>query len=295
MSVVTNQSVVVQNVDMKSVTSFCIGGLAKKVYYPSSIEEVIETVHEAENLCLIGGGSNLLVADGGIDQAVMIIGKRLSELSFYEIENGLGMVAQAGANLTRLGRKIEKKSLKGFEFLCGIPGNLGGAIRMNAGAYGGEIADILKNITIVNRDGEMIELENDQCGFGYRTSHLPEGSVIVSARFELSYGDPAEIGQKMKENLLARSKSQPLEFPSAGSVYKNPEGDYAGRLIEQAGLKGARVGTAEVSDKHANFIINRGGATASDVYRLMRKIEKEVFEQFGIRLLREIRLLGEFE
>ena len=203
--------------------------------------------------------------------------------------------AKAGSMLVSISQAAREAGLSGMEFASGIPGTLGGGVRMNAGAYGGEMKDIVQNVTVLTREGEILKLEKEELGFGYRASVIKDrGYVVLGAELMLVPGDKEEILARMQELKNKRVEKQPLEYPSAGSAFKRPEGYFAGKLVMDAGLSGYAVGGAKVSEKHCGFLINAGGATASDVMELIRQIQAKVKEQFGVQLEPEIQFLGEF-
>lgn len=239
----------------------------------------------------MGGGSNLLVGDGGIETVISM--EMFTGMAVMRRGADILLKAGAGCPFTGLARHAGRQALAGLEFAFGIPGTVGGAVVMNAGAGGGDVKQRLVEVELVLGHMEQ-RLSAGALGLGYRTSRLPEGAVVVSATFRLDAGNREAMLEKMKAGLAARKASQPLEFPSAGSVFKNPSGDFAGRLIESCGLKGAREGDAEVSVRHANFIVNRGKATASQVLRLIERVEAAVLGDAGVRLEREVRLAGDF-
>lgn len=238
---------------------------------------------------VIGNGSNLIVRDGGVIGLVIALGERFSHIS---IENNV-LTAEAGATLSKVATEAQRAGLSGLEFASGIPGTLGGGCAMNAGAYGGQLSDALIDARVLI-DGEIRTLMRDEMQMGYRTTlPLREGGIVLSARFRLQSGDPNAISERMRELNARRREKQPLNFPSAGSVFKRPEGYFAGALIEQAGLKGAQIGGAQVSEKHAGFIVNVGNATAGDVLTLIERVQKTVFEHSGVHLETEVRVIGE--
>ena len=238
---------------------------------------------------VIGNGSNLIVRDGGVIGLVIALGERFSHIS---IENNV-LTAEAGATLSKVATEAQRAGLSGLEFVSGIPGTLGGGCAMNAGAYGGQLSDALIDARVLI-DGEIRTLTRDEMQMGYRTTlPLREGGIVLSARFRLQSGDPNAISERMRELNARRREKQPLNFPSAGSVFKRPEGYFAGALIEQAGLKGAQIGGAQVSEKHAGFIVNIGNATAGDVLTLIERVQKTVFEHSGVHLETEVRVIGE--
>ncbi|MGB9664238.1 MAG: UDP-N-acetylmuramate dehydrogenase [Ignavibacteria bacterium] len=271
-------------------TTFRIGGPADYYLEPKDREDLVNLIRYLKEIkypyIIIGNGSNVLISDEGIRGAAINL-----EFGFNKIEvNKNKVYAEAGIRLSRLVDVCIEHSLVGIENLAGIPGTLGGAILMNAGAYGGEISDHIKKVEVL--DGVDIKfLTREECGFAYRKSNL-EGKIILSAEFELPFGDRIKAKERRRELLLKRNQSQPVEIPNAGSIFKNPPGDYAARLIEQAGLKGLTSGGAKVSEKHANFIVNFNNASANDVIELMKIIQETVYQKFGIMLDPEIKMLG---
>lgn len=271
-------------------TTFRIGGPADFYLEPKDREDLVNLIKYLRKIqypyIVIGNGSNVLISDEGFRGVAINL-----EFGFNKIEVKKNNVyAEAGIRLSKLVDVCIEHSLVGIENLAGIPGTLGGAILMNAGAYGGEISDYIKIVEVVE-DDKIIFLNKEDCGFGYRKSNL-EGKIILSAEFELPFGDKEKAKQRRKELLLKRNQSQPVELPNAGSIFKNPQNDYAARLIEQAGLKGLTVGGAKVSEKHANFIVNFNNASSNDVLELIRIIREKVFEKFGVSLELEIKLIG---
>lgn len=271
-------------------TTFRIGGPADYYLEPKDREDLVNLVKYLKEIkypyILIGNGSNVLISDEGIRGAAINL-----EFGFNKIVvNKNKVYAEAGIRLSKLVDVCIENSLVGIENLAGIPGTLGGAILMNAGAYGGEISDFIKKVEVL--DGVEIKfLTKEECGFAYRQSKL-EGKIILSAEFELPFGDKIKAKERRKELLLKRNQAQPVELPNAGSIFKNPPGGFAAKLIEQAGLKGLTIGGAKVSEKHANFIVNFNNASANDVIDLMKVIQETVFQKFGIWLEPEIKMLG---
>ncbi len=284
-----------KNVSLLKKTTFHIGGLAEKIVYPETLQEVALLMKRGDVSFILGGGSNLLVSDAGVKGTALSLSRGFGDVRISERKDGSALViVQSAAPLTKLSSMMAGESLSGLEFGFGIPGSTGGALKMNAGAYDGEMKNVVETVTLVTKNGEIETLSRDECGFDYRTSRFPDGSVIVEATMRLNEGEKNVVREKMKQSYKLRKQKQPLEVPSAGSIFKNPEGEYAGRLIEKAGLKGARVGDAAVSTRHANFIVNLGNAKAKEVLALMEKIEKTVSDKFGINLKREVKLVGEF-
>ncbi len=280
---------------MAEHTTFRIGGPADLFLMPETEEEIqkIRRVCKAENLPLfiLGNGSNLLVSDRGYRGVVMQIFRNFGNLEVQEEK----IRASAGTLLSGIAAAARNASLTGFEFAGGIPGTLGGAVRMNAGAYGGEMKDVISTVRVLTSNGEIREIPGGQMGFGYRTSIVEkEDLLVLGAEICLRKGDPEAIRETMRDLQTRRSDKQPLEYPSAGSTFKRPEGYFAGKLIMDAGLAGYQVGGAKVSEKHCGFVINAGGATAADVCRLMGDVQQKVFQKYGVELEPEVRFLGEF-
>lgn len=280
---------------MKKHTSFRIGGPADYFVMPKSYEEVAEAIavckEEQVPYSIVGNGSNLLVSDAGYRGVVIQIFREMSEV---QVE-GNCIRAQAGASLAKIAAAALDAELAGFEFAAGIPGTLGGACVMNAGAYGGEMRDVLVNVTVLDESGKVVKLEKADLELGYRTSIIArKGYIVLGAELELKHGSPDEIRGLMNELKEKRISKQPLEYPSAGSTFKRPEGHFAGKLIQDAGLRGFRVGDAMVSEKHCGFVINAGEATATEVDSLMKQVSERVQEQFGVALEPEVKRLGEF-
>lgn len=284
-----------RNVPMRDYTSFRIGGAADAVLFAQSEEQLVRAVRlckeAGERYLVVGNGSNLLVSDRGVRDLVIMIRDAFSQVSFSDETMTVG----AGMRLTAAAQAAAGQSLSGLEFAYGIPGLVGGALAMNAGAYGGEMAQIVQSVRILEPDGEIHEFSNEQMEFGYRKSALKNGRIALSATLLLHRGEEEAIRARMAQYKSARQEKQPLSFPSAGSVFKRPEGHFAGALIENAGLKGVSVGGAQVSEKHAGFIVNTGTATCQDVLELIKLIQKRVLEQSGVQLETELRPVGDFE
>lgn len=282
------------NEPMKYHTSFKIGGAADILVFPASLEEIHFVVVTcrccAVPITVIGRGSNMLVRDKGIRGVVIKMDDNLA----YVKREASHVIAGAGVFLKDLVEQAADWGLAGFEFAVGIPGTLGGAIVMNAGAYAGEIKDVVCRVTVVNKDGEILTFSGDSLQFGYRSSPFQNRKYIVAeVELCLNTDEPTAILARIKELTNRRESRQPLEFPSAGSTFKRPPGHYAGTLIEQAGLKGLRYGGAQVSEKHAGFIVNAGNATASDVLNLIKEVQQRVQQKFGVELQPEVQVIGE--
>ena len=283
---------IIYNELMKNHTSFKIGGPCDEFAQVTSWEEIPKLIEYAKNknipYTIMGNGSNLLVSDAGIRGLVIKVAKGFEKVDV----DGTKMVCESGILLSKLSNIALKNNLSGLEFASGIPGTLGGAIYMNAGAYGGEMKDVVKKVTYY-KDGKVQETDNLE--FGYRHSVFSNtDAIILSAELELEEGYYDEIKGKMEELSKRRSDKQPLSQPSAGSTFKRPEGYFAGKLIEDAGLKGYKIGGAMVSEKHSGFVVNTGDATCKDVLELISHIQKTVFEKFGVKMETEVKILGEF-
>ena len=280
---------------MKNHVTFRVGGPADFFVTPKNYEElswVLKCCAKYEMPCYImGNGSNLLVSDQGYRGVVIQLFRQLNDIQC----EGNVIRAQAGALLSAVANRALEEKLTGFEFAAGIPGTLGGACVMNAGAYGGEMKDVLKSVTVLTREGERITLQKNELELGYRTSIIAKKNYIVlEAEIELEAGDAEEIKAVMDDLKERRTTKQPLEYPSAGSTFKRPEGYFAGKLIQESGLQGFQVGGAQVSEKHCGFVINKDQATAADIAELIRQVQDRVEEKFGVRLETEVKRLGEF-
>lgn len=280
---------------MSQHTTFKIGGPADYFLMPDKGEDVgrvIKICKEKEiPYFILGNGSNLLVGDGGYRGAVIQIYRNMSSVTV----EGNEITAQAGALLSAVAAAAKNASLTGFEFAGGIPGTIGGAVVMNAGAYGGEMKDVLTEVTVMNAEGDIFTLPTEELELGYRTSIIKTaGYIVLEAKIRLKEGDPEVIRETMKDLTISRTTKQPLEYPSAGSTFKRPEGYFAGKLIMDSGLAGYQVGGAQVSEKHCGFVINAGDATARDVRTLMDNVRDIVYKKYGVTLEPEVKFLGEF-
>lgn len=280
---------------MKLHTTFRIGGPAKYFVIPETKEEVKEIIACCKNAdmpyYILGNGSNLLVSDKGYEGVVIQIFKNMNQITL----DGDTITSQAGAILSSVANKALDAGLTGFEFAAGIPGTLGGACVMNAGAYGGEMKDVLVSVTVLTPEGDFLTIPKEELELGYRTSIIAKKNYIVlEAKIKLTKGEKEAIKARMDELKVQRTTKQPLEYPSAGSTFKRPVGYFAGKLIQDAGLRGFQVGGAQVSEKHCGFVINKDQATAADVAELMRQVSLKVKEQFGVELEAEVKRLGEF-
>lgn len=280
---------------MKKHVTFRVGGAADYFVSPESAEEVRKIIllckEKGVPYYILGNGSNLLVSDSGYRGVIIQIYKSMSNISV----KGELVTAQAGALLSAIAAQAAAASLTGFEFASGIPGTIGGAAVMNAGAYGGEMKDVLAQVTVLTKDGEILVIPGEEMEMGYRTSIVAKNQYIVlEAVIRLAHGKQEEIRARMNELKEKRTTKQPLEYPSAGSTFKRPEGYFAGKLIEDAGLRGFQVGGAQVSEKHCGFVINKDQATAAEVRELIRQVSERVREHSGVTLEPEVKMLGEF-
>lgn len=281
---------------MSRHTTFKIGGPADYFLMPDKDTDVGRIVkickESAIPYFILGNGSNLLVGDGGYRGAVIQIYKNMSAVTV----EGTEITVQAGALLSSVAAAAKNAALTGFEFAGGIPGTMGGAVVMNAGAYGGEMKDVLTEVTVMDEEGEIVTLPADNLELGYRTSIIKTaGYIVLEAKLQLKEGNPEVIRETMKDLTIRRTTKQPLEYPSAGSTFKRPEGYFAGKLIMDSGLAGYQVGGAQVSEKHCGFVINAGGATARDVRTLMDNVRDIVYKKYGVTLEPEVKFLGDFE
>lgn len=282
------------NYPLSEHTSFKIGGAAELYVCPNNLMELLTVLNILKEngvaYFLLGAGSNLLIGDGGVKGAVIKLGDGFD----YAHAKGDYILAGASVSLAKLAAEAKNAELTGIEFASGIPGSLGGAIFMNAGAYGGEMKDVITEVSYIDADGAVKTVSGADCDFGYRRSMFSTGDkIIISAKLTLKKGKKEGIIATMRDLNARRKEKQPLEYPSAGSTFKRPEGYFAGALIEEAGLKGASVGGAQVSEKHAGFVINTGGATAKDVADLIKYVQKTVYEKSGVMLEPEVKIIGE--
>ena len=280
---------------MSRHTTFRTGGPADIYIEPSGVEELKQVLDicREENVAytIIGNGSNLLVGDGGYRGVLISFGKPFAQVTI----EGAQVRTGAGALLSAVAKQVLNASLTGFEFAAGIPGTIGGAVVMNAGAYGGELCQVLREATVLTPEGEVKTLPAEELELGYRTSCVQKnGYIVLEAVLQLQPGNADDIRAVMDALASKRREKQPVEYPSAGSTFKRPEGHFAGRLIQDAGLRGFRVGGAQVSEKHCGFVINRDHATSADILSLCRQVQEKVKAQFGVELELEVKLLGEF-
>ncbi len=284
-----------ENEPMRYHTTFRTGGPAKYFYKVSSIEDLIKVLDECNDkkikYTIIGNGSNLLVSDLGYDGAIIQIYDKFDKISV----SGNIIKAEAGALLSKIAAVARDNGLTGMEFASGIPGTLGGAVVMNAGAYGGEMQDLIESVDVLS-DGMVRRYTCEEMKFGYRKSILTEnkGMVVTGATIRLMPADKEEISKRMRELNRQRTLKQPLEYPSAGSTFKRPEGHFAGKLIMDSGLSGYKIGGAMVSPKHCGFVINTGDATSQDIYNLIIEIREKVYRTYGVSLEPEVRIIGDF-
>ncbi|MGL5649259.1 MAG: UDP-N-acetylmuramate dehydrogenase [Clostridium sp.] len=280
------------NAPMSEHIYFKVGGPVDVLLIPNTVEQVVEALRICKEneipYYVIGNGSNLLVKDGGMDGVVI----KLTELQNLGIKDNK-IEAQCGVLLKDVSKLALENSLTGFEFACGIPGSVGGAVYMNAGAYLGEVSQVIESATVIDKNGEIKTYNNEELELGYRTSKVMENEeIVLSAVFALNDGEFEKIKNRIDDLTYKRESKQPLEYPSAGSTFKRPEGHFAGKLIEDAGLKGYEFGGAAVSGKHSGFVINKGGATAKDILDVIHHVQDEVKRQFGVELHPEVRIIG---
>lgn len=288
-------SLVQENAPMAKFTSFRAGGCADLLVQPQNVKELQDVLQALqEEGCphmVLGNGSNVLVKDGGYRGVIVKLG---SDFDHVTVEGNV-IRCGSGALLSAVAKAAADAGLIGMECLSGIPGSIGGAVFMNAGAYGGEIKDVLRKVSVISQDGaHLSELDTGSLDLGYRHSILQQtGDIVLEAEFMLQPGNETEIKEKMAELKARRNEKQPVNYPSAGSFFKRPEGYFAGKLVQDADLKGVSVGGAEVSQLHSGFLINKGGATATDIIQLMRIVQAAVMERFGVMLEPEVRIIGE--
>jgi UDP-N-acetylmuramate dehydrogenase len=281
---------------MSEHTTFRIGGKADAVCFVQEIGEIQKLLSyiSKENIpyLVVGGGSNLLVRDGGFKGVVIIMREHLASIEQHGINEQV-LVAGGGLPLSNLVKHCSQKGLGGLEFLAGIPGTVGGAVIMNAGAFGKDMGTVVQSIEMLSPQGELISRDRSDLLFSYRASSFQEGTLVIRANLKCTRETPQVVSKRVAEYLGRRKATQPLEYPSAGSVFKNPPGDYAGRLIEETGLKGKKIGGAMISPKHANYIVNTGDARAEDVLALMAMAKEKVRDKTGVELEPEIRVVGD--
>ena len=286
--------------DMKEYCSFFAGGKADDLYIPHSVEEVQGLLKafrkEGRDYYILGKGSNLLISDDGLRNPVILLRENLSGVQYEENRETeeAYFTALSGTTLSALAKFAEEKGYSGMEPLSGIPGTVGGAVKMNAGAYNAEIKDVFLRGQFCTAEGEILSMENREMDFSYRHSAVTDGMVCLSAPFLLKKGEKKAIHEKMEEYRIRRAEKQPLELPSAGSTFKRPEGDYASRLIEHAGLRGFQIENAGVSEKHCGFVVNLGNASAKNIYTVILEVIRIVKEKEGVQLEPEVKLWGKF-
>ncbi|MBL4936293.1 UDP-N-acetylmuramate dehydrogenase [Clostridium sp. YIM B02515] len=278
---------------MKNHTSFKVGGPVDILVTPESYDEIVKVIKlcNEENMTyyIIGRGSNLIVRDGGFRGMVI----KLTKLDKIKVEDER-LIVQSGVDLCKVSEAALENSLKGFEFACGIPGTVGGAVTMNAGAYNGEISQVIESALVVDKNGKLITLNKEELELGYRMSAIQKyGYTVLEVTFKLIKGEYSSIKERIDDLTKKREDKQPLEYPSAGSTFKRPEGHYTGKLIEESKLKGFSIGGAQVSEKHAGFIINKGDATAKDILDLIAYIQNTIKSNFDVELHPEVRIIGE--
>nr|WP_175476826.1 UDP-N-acetylmuramate dehydrogenase [Virgibacillus subterraneus] len=293
LTTITSEKNVMVNEHLKNHTYTRLGGMADFFVTPETYEQVKQivklSIKDDIPFTLLGNGSNLIVKDGGIRGIVL----NLKQLTSIET-TGTTIVAQSGARIIDVSREALSKRLTGLEFACGIPGSVGGALFMNAGAYGGEIKDVLESAIVVDRNGDLYTLSAHDLDLEYRSSNIPEkGYIVLEATFSMEAGNYEEIKAVMDDLTFKRESKQPLEYPSCGSVFKRPPGYFAGKLIQDSGLQGKEIGGAQVSLKHAGFIVNKDGASAEEYIGLIHFVQDTVKDKFGVNLEREVKIIGE--
>ena len=279
-----------EQVPMSAHTTLAIGGPARWYFRPkgaSELAKALRIIPEEIRILPLGRGSNLLITDDGFDGVVLDFGD-ISEITVNEDT----MVTGAGARMSKVAQLCATQGLAGLEFLATVPGDMGGGIAMNAGAFGQWVSDTLLSIEVLHRNGEIESMMKEQLNMAYRHTELPAKTLVISGTFKLNSDDPEAIRERMRTMRKQRSSTQPLALPNCGSVFKNPEGDHAARLIEAVGLKGKKIGNARISSTHANFIVNEGQATSEDVLTLINMAQQAVEKQFGVVLEPEVRILG---
>jgi len=286
----------IENASMKDHTSFKVGGISKLLVLPENIDEIKNCIDicKENNIeyFIMGNGSNLIIKDTGFNGVIIKLSNNYKAIEVHDEE----IIASAGTLMSSIASKALHNSLAGFEFASGIPGTIGGAVVMNAGAYGKEIKDIVEKIDVIDDSGEIKNYHNSELDFNYRHSKIQDSKeTIIRVYLKLEKGNKENIADEMKALTKRRNEKQPIEYPSAGSVFKRPKGHYAGQLIQDSGLKGLTLGGAKVSPKHAGFIVNQGDATAEDIINLIQVVKKTVFDKFGVMLETEVRIIGDKE
>ena len=290
------ETLILENELLKKHTTFGIGGPARILILPKSNEDIIKLINFSRknkiDISFIGSGSNILASDEGFDGIIITLKKALNKIKF----NNTNVYVQAGAMLGTMVKKAISKGYKGYESLVGVPGTVGGALIMNAGAHGTEISELLISARTLDEYGKINSFNKKDISFSYRNSSFPENEILLDAKFEINKGEKNTIIKKKNDVSKKRKMTQPLKYRSAGSIFKNPENNFAaGYLIDQAGLKGLRIGDAEVSKKHANFIINHGNAKSNEIYKLIKIIQNKVSQEFDVVLKLEIKLIGKIQ
>ncbi len=290
----THRGELLMEAKLAPYTSWRVGGNAEVLYRPEDIDDMAEFIaaNHDKDITVIGAGSNVLIRDGGIKGVVIVTAGKLNNIT----RSGELLRVEAGVSCPGFANICRKNQMIGAEFLAGIPGTIGGAVKMNAGAYGAETWDLIEKIEVVDRRGEILVIGKSDIGYGYRYCNLPQDCFVAAAYMRISSADAAQVEesqQRIKVLQKQRSDTQPLDQHNCGSVFKNPEGEYAAKLIEEAGLKGEKIGGAQVSLKHANFIINTGDATATDIEQLIELVRDKVSILHGVDLQSEIKILGE--
>jgi UDP-N-acetylmuramate dehydrogenase len=279
-------------------TSMKIGGPADyfiEAETDAALSHLLRSLHRhAMSFCLLGNGSNVLISDRGVRGAVIRLAGEFKKIEWQEEDASVHVNVGAGYAVTQLVRGVARKGYTGLEFAEGIPGSVGGALYMNAGAYGSEFEKVVDQVEGVTPQGQPTRLNRGEMNFSYRDSHLPPGTIVTRVRMHLHKAEAVEVVSKLRELVGRRKSSQPSGYPNSGSMFRNPPGDYAGRLIDAAGLKGKRIGQSQISERHANFIVNLGGARAAEVLQLTQLAQAEVRRQFGVELVLEVKLLGEW-
>lgn len=286
-----NQISILEQEPMQKHTTFRIGGAAKYFAMPKNVDEIMTLIRYCQEqelpYCVLGNGSNVLFTDNGYEGMIIRIGSAMSEIRV----DGTSVYAQAGAILARVASLVYEAGLTGMEFAAGIPGSIGGAIVMNAGAYGGEMKDIVSYVEVLSTNGSFRRYTGDEMEFSYRHSIIDADKIVVGVGLTLEHGDKTAILDRMNELAEARRSKQPLEYPSAGSTFKRPQGYFAAKLIDDSGLRGYRVGGAMVSEKHCGFVVNVGQASSADVQAVMRHVQDVVKEKYGVVLEPEVRII----
>lgn len=282
------------NEQMKNHITMKVGGPCDCLVFPENVEDIINIIEYANKnnikYYVIGNGSNLLVLDEGIRGIVIKITNKFANVEVIDDE----IIASAGVSMPKLAQIAKKNVLSGLEFACGIPGTIGGCVCMNAGAYGSEMKNVVKEVTYIDENKNIKTISKEDMDFSYRHSIFSDNKdfIILSATFKLEHGNLDDITKIMDENTLARRTKQPLEYPNFGSVFKRPEGYFVGKLVSDSGLRGKKIGGAQVSEKHTGFIVNKGGATCKDVLDLIKYVQDTVFEKFGVHLNTEVKIIG---